>query len=144
MFGLMPYERRERGMMDLFNDLDRYFFGNGQPQDSAMRCKTDIQDKGDSYLLSAELPGFKKEDIKLDIDGDVLTITATHSEDSEKKDEGGYICRERHYGSYSRSFDVSAIEQDKIRASYKDGVLELMMPKKDAKPLPERHAIEIE
>ena len=144
MFGLMPYERRERGMMDLFNDLDRYFFGNGQRPESAMSCKTDIQDKGDSYLLSAELPGFKKEDIKLDLDGDLLTISATHSDESEKKNEGGYLCRERHFGSYSRSFDVSAIQQDKIRASYKDGVLELTLPKKEAAPLPERHAIEIE
>ena len=109
-----------------------------------MSCKTDIQDKGDSYLLSAELPGFKKEDIKLDLDGDLLTISATHSDESEKKNEGGYLCRERHFGSYSRSFDVSQIQQDGIRASYKDGVLELTLPKKEAKPLPERRAIEIE
>lgn len=144
MFGLMPYERRERGMMDLFNDLDRYFFGGNQMPQTAVQCKTDIQDKGDSYLLSAELPGFKKEDIKLDLDGDLLTISAAHSDESEQKNEGGYLCRERHFGSYSRSFDVSQIQQDGIRASYKDGVLELTLPKKEAKPLPERRAIEIE
>ena len=81
MFGLMPYERRERGMMDLFNDLDKYFFGDkSMPSMPALSCRTDIEDRGDSYLLSAELPGFSKEDIRLDLDGDVLTISAAHSE----------------------------------------------------------------
>ena len=143
MFGLMPYERRERGMMDLFNDLDRYFFGNGQRPESAMSCKTDIQDKGDSYLLSAELPGFKKEDIKLDLEGDLLTISATHSDESEKKNEGGYLCRERHFGSYSRSFDLSGVKADEIKAKYENGVLKLTMPKKE-NTLPEARHLEIE
>ena len=143
MFGLMPYERNARGMMDLFNEMENSFFGDSG-FNTTLRCRTDIQDMGDSYLLSAELPGFKKEDIKLDIEGDLLTISAAHSDESEQKNEGGYLCRERHFGSYSRSFDVSQIQQDGIRASYKDGVLELTLPKKEAKPLPERRAIEIE
>ena len=137
MFGLMPYERRERGMVNLFNDLDKYFFGdnlmNSMP---ALNIKTDIEDKGDHYLLSAELPGFNKEDIKLGIDGDVLTISVEHSEENEKKDDkGAYVCRERHYGSYSRSFDVSNVKQEDIKAAYKDGVLQLTLPK--AQPEPE-------
>ena len=146
MFGLMPYERRERGMMDLFNDLDKYFFGDkSMPSMPALSCRTDIEDRGDSYLLSAELPGFSKEDIRLDLDGDVLTISAAHSGESEKKEkDGSYVCRERHYGSYSRSFDVSAIRQEEIRAAYKNGVLELTLPKKEAAPAPTARAIEIE
>lgn len=149
MFGIMPYERRERGMMDLFSDLDKYFFGEksmpSMPSMPALSCRTDIEDKGDSYLLSAELPGFNKEDIKLDLDGDVLTISAVHSEESEKKEkDGSYVCRERHYGSYSRSFDVSTIRQEEIKAAYKNGVLELTLPKKEAAPAPAARAIEIE
>ena len=144
MFGLMPYERRERGMMDLFSDLDKYFFGEkSMPSMPALSCRTDIEDKGDSYLLSAELPGFNKEDIKLDLDGDVLTISAVHSEESEKKEkDGSYVCRERHYGSYSRSFDVSTIRQEEIKAAYKNGVLELTLPKQAAQ-VPQARRIEI-
>ncbi len=143
MFGLMPYERNARGMMDLFNEMENSFFGDSG-FNTTLRCRTDIQDMGDSYLLSAELPGFKKEDIKLDIEGDLLTISAEHSEEHSEDQKGGYLCRERHYGAYRRSFDVSSIQQDAIRASYQDGVLELTLPKKEAAPEPQRRAISIE
>lgn len=143
MFGLMPYERRARGMMDLFNEMENSFFRDSG-MDSVLRCRTDIQDKGDSYLLSAELPGFKKEDIRLDLDGDLLTISAQHNEEQKQEQQDGYLCRERHYGAYRRSFDVSGVRQDGIRASYKDGVLELTLPKKEAAPEPERRAITLE
>ena len=128
MFGLMPYERRERGMMDLFNDLDRYFFGGNQMPQTAMQCKTDIQDKGDSYLLSAELPGFKKEDIHIDVDGNMLTISAEHNEESEDKKKG-YIRKERRYGSFKRSFDLTGVDSANIGADYTDGILTLDLPK---------------
>ncbi len=143
MFGLMPYERRARGMMDLFDEMENSFFGNSSAS-TVLRCRTDIQDQGDSYLLSAELPGFKKEDIKLDLDGDLLTVSAVHSEEKKDEQQGSYLCRERHYGAYRRSFDVSGIRQDGIRAAYKDGVLELTLPKKEAAPEPQRRAISIE
>ena len=143
MFGLMPYERRARGMMDLFNEMENSFFRDSGV-DTALRCRTDIQDQGDSYLLSAELPGFKKEEIKLDLDGDLLTISAVHSEEQKEEQQGSYLCRERHYGAYRRSFDVSGIRQDGIRASYKDGVLALTLPKKEVAPEPQRRAITIE
>ena len=142
MFGMIPFERNNDNFFDIFDNFERKFFGNSSA--ALPDFRTDIRDAGDKFVLEAELPGFQKEDIKLDLEGDLLTISATHSDESEKKNEGGYLCRERHFGSYSRSFDVSAIQQDKIRASYKDGVLELTLPKKEAAPLPERHAIEIE
>ena len=97
-----------------------------------------------AYSAQEGLAILEKEDIKLDLDGDLLTVSAVHSEEKKDEQQGSYLCRERHYGAYRRSFDVSSIQQDAIRASYQDGVLELTLPKKEAKPLPERRAIEIE
>ncbi|MPN59108.1 18 kDa heat shock protein [bioreactor metagenome] len=82
-------------------------------------------------MLEADLPGFDKKDIKIDIDGGYLTINAErHSKSEEKDDKNNYIRCERSYGSFSRSFDVSAINTDAIAASYDNGVLKLTMPKK--------------
>ena len=89
------------------------------------------------------LPGFAKEDIHLDLEGDVLTVSAErHSEweDSDKK--GNYLRCERSFGQYSRSFDVSNVETDQIRADYNNGVLKLTMPKK-GKTVPASRRIEI-
>uniref|UniRef100_UPI003079D7EB Hsp20/alpha crystallin family protein n=2 Tax=Eubacteriales TaxID=186802 RepID=UPI003079D7EB len=79
----------------------------------------------------ADLPGFKKEDIQLQLDGDTLTIQAQrHSEHEEQEKKGKYVCCERSYGAYSRSFDVSGIRAEGITASYDSGVLTLKLPKK--------------
>lgn len=105
--------------------------------------KTDIKEDDGKFVLEADLPGFKKEDIKLDVDNDILTISAErHSEHEEKDKAGNYIRCERSYGMYSRSFDMSAIDSEKITASYEDGVLRLDMPKKE-ELIPKKHEIEI-
>ena len=127
MFEMMPLTR---AMMSPFYDSDkmtRSFFG-----ETPIRAfRTDIQDNGDSYVLEAELPGFQKEDIAIDVEGDQLTIQAQRNSDSDQKDDAGnYLRRERYYGSYSRSFDISQIEADQIEASYENGVLKLTLPKK--------------
>ena len=147
MFELIPFERRSNRVAnyDPFRELEEFersVFGGSSVMGS---FRTDVIDTGDSYELEAELPGFKKEDIKLDVENDILTINAEHSYDSkdaensegdktEKSDKSkrSYVKRERYYGSYSRSFDVSAVEVDKIEAEYNDGVLKLIMPKKAA------------
>ena len=144
MFELIPFERRSNRVAnyDPFRDLEEFersVFGGSSVMGN---FRTDVIDNGDSYELEAELPGFKKEDIKLDVENDILTISAEHTYDSkdEEKPEGektekgkkNYVKRERYYGSYSRSFDVSAVEVDKIEAEYSDGVLKLTMPKKAA------------
>lgn len=131
MFELIPFDRHARSVaaFDPFRELDeleRSFFGNGRNVSS---FRTDVIDTGDAYKLEAELPGFKKDDIQIDVENDVLTISAKRSE--EKKDEKhNVVKRERFYGSFSRSFDVSGINVDGIEASYTDGVLTLTMPKK--------------
>ena len=89
-----------------------------------------FRDAGDKFVLEAELPGFDKGDIKLDVKDGILTITAEHSENQEQKDaKGAYIRRERRYGSFSRSFDITGIDEGSITAAYNNGILELNLPK---------------
>ena len=137
MFDLRPYGRNSMNVWNPFSEMEemdkRFFNNNFFSSPSLAEFKTDITDEGDHYTLKADLPGFKKEDIHLNLDGDTLTIQAErHSEheDAQKKDK--YVCCERSYGAYSRSFDVSGIRADEITASYEGGVLELKMPKKTA------------
>ena len=105
---------------------------------------TDIKEEDDKFILEADLPGFKKEDIKLDVDNDILTISAERHSDYEDKDkQGNYVRCERSYGTYSRSFDVSAIDVDHISAKFENGVLTLDMPKKE-ELLPKKTHLEIQ
>ena len=143
MFELIPFDRTIRHMtnFDPFRELDnmeRSFFGNGSVV-SAFR--TDVSDTGDAFKLEAELPGFSKDDIKIDIENDCLTISAERKFDDEDKKKN-FVKRERFYGSYSRSFDVTGIDTDAIEASYNDGVLTLTMPKKKAE-VPSSRRLEI-
>ena len=135
MFEIVPFSRRDF-FDDPFRTMESYFNNNS--------FRTDVSDNGKEYLIEAELPGFKKEDIHLDIDEDCLTITATHTESKEEKDDKkNYIKRERYYVSYSRSFDVSNVDVDAIKASYNNGILELTLPKK-APEVPEKKHIQID
>lgn len=127
MYGITPFEKKTYDLFNAFHDFEDNFFST-TPLAS---CKTDIKDEGDRFVLEAELPGFEKGDIKLDLDGDNLVITAEHRTENEEKDsEGRYIRRERSFGSYQRSFDVSAVDTDRIDAEYKNGLLILDLPKK--------------
>ena len=140
MFELRPFDHRNNHLRtyDPFREmeeLERAFFGRPFAPERGFaglsEFKTDIRDQGDSYLLEADLPGFRKEDIHIDLDGDTMTIRAErHSEHEEKDKEGSYLRCERSYGSYQRSFDVSGIEESGLKAEYADGVLKLTMPKK--------------
>ena len=140
---MIPYTRRSNSsMMDLFDELERSMFGESGRRTPVF--STDIRDEGAHYLLQADLPGFRKEDIDLDVKDGVLTITAKHDETRENKDESGkYVCRERRTGSFSRSFTLDGIQEDAIRASYQDGVLELILPKRQ-EVLPQCHKIQIQ
>lgn len=128
MFDLMPFEHRARNLSNLFDAMERSFFSDLAPSGAA-EIRTDIRDTGDSYLLEAELPGFKKEEIRLDLNGDTLTISAKHENTAEEKGDNGYLRRERRYGAFARSFDVSGIKTEGITASYENGVLTLELPK---------------
>ena len=129
MYSMIPFGRMNTSWNDLFDDFERRMFPADRGELPAFR--TDIRDEGDHFLLEADLPGFKKEDIQLQLDGDTLTIQAQrHSEHEEQEKKGKYVCCERSYGAYSRSFDVSGIRAEGITASYDSGVLTLKLPKK--------------
>ena len=143
MYSLLPFGRCSNNSVNsLFDEFERSFFPVDRSQMPAFR--TDIKDEGDHFLLEADLPGFQKEDIDLHLQDGVLTITANHDETTENKDEGGkYVCRERRTGSFSRSFDVSGIQEDAIGAAYEDGILKLTLPKQsEAQPQSRKIAIQ--
>ncbi len=141
MFGMIPFGREENSLFNYLDNMERSLF-NGFGDMNQFRC--DIQDKGSEYLMEAELPGFNKEDISIDLNGDALVITARHnSESGEKDDKGNYVRRERKFGSFSRSFDVTGIDTSAIRAAYNNGVLELHLPKQ-AEVRPNSRSIQIE
>ena len=98
--------------------------------------KSDVRDAGDHFEVLMDLPGFKKEDVKLQLKEGVLTFEATkRSENDETDDKGKYIRRERFQGTCTRSFYVGEeLEQEDIKAKFEDGVLKVIVPKKEAKP----------
>ncbi len=144
MFEMIPFTRNHgvdlyRPFRDL-EEMERNLFSNA----ALTGFQTDIRDAGDAYVLESDLPGVKKEDIHIDIDGDRLTISAQRSAASEEKDkDGGYIRCERSYGTFSRSFDISGIRSEDISAAYEDGVLRLTMPKQ-SKAVPAARRLEIQ
>ena len=128
MFDLMPFGRDDRNFFNYLDNVERNFFGNAFGE--MRQFRTDIVDQGDQYLLKAELPGFDKKDINIDISDHTLTIRAQQNAEIEEKKEN-YVRRERKFGSFCRSFDISNIKADEIKAEYKNGILELSLPKAD-------------
>ena len=98
MFELMPFATRNTGIFDMFDSMERGAFGGLDNGVRAMR--TDVRATDNGYELEAELPGFNKEDIHIDLEGDMLSITAEHKEESEEKKKG-YVRRERRFGSFA-------------------------------------------
>ena len=126
MFDLIPFEHKNNDLFRYLDDMERAFFGGNV---DIAPCKTDIVDEGSRYVLKADLPGFQKEDIDIHVEGNTLTISAQHKEESEEKKDGKFVRRERKYGSFTRSFDISDIDQAKINASYDNGILSVELPK---------------
>lgn len=140
MFDLMPFGRNDRNLFRYLDNMEKSFFGDMASDFPQFR--TDIIDKGDKYVLEAELPGFTKEDINIDIQNDRLIVSAEHNENTEEKKEN-FVRKERRFGSFSRSFDISSVKADEITAEYKNGILELNLPKK-AGEVPASRRIEIQ
>ena len=120
---------------DVVDDLLRGFFVRpmayeGVPA-SAGRIKIDVTEKDGAYVVHAEIPGVKKEDIQVNIDGDQVSISAEARGDKEVKEDERVLHRERYYGKVARSFSLGTeIDQSAANAKYVDGVLELTLPKK--------------
>jgi len=127
---------------DPFNDLvDDFFKGFlvrplavENPRGEALpRMKVDVADKNGAYLVSAELPGVKKEDIQITIDGAQVTLAAEVKREKEVSQDERVLHTERTYGKVSRSFALpQEIDEGKAEAKFRDGVLELTLPKKAA------------
>ncbi len=106
--------------------------------------KTDVRETEDSYELDVDLPGFKKDEIQVDLKDGYLTIQAAKGLDKDEEDKKGkYIRQERYVGSCSRSFYVGDVEPQDISAKYEDGILKLSMPKHVKKELPRSTTIAI-
>lgn len=148
MFGIA---RRNQDPFNPWREMEEFekaFFGAHMGSffdaPALSQFRTDVTDEGDHYLLEADLPGFEKKDITLDIHGDTLTVRAERKSKVEEKDRKDKVIRmERSYGAYTRSFDISGVEADKIKAKYTDGVLRLTLPKQE-KRMNEGRRLEIE
>ena len=108
---------------------------------AANLMKTDIQEHDDGYTLQMDLPGFKKDEIKVELNNGYMTISAAKGLDEDEKDKksGKYIRRERYTGSCQRSFYVGEdVTEEDIKAEFKHGILKLFVPKKEAKPAVEQ------
>lgn len=129
---LIPYRKHNNSVANYYNpfrmmeEMEREFFGDARTGSFS----TDIRETDTGYVLEADLPGFKKEDINIDISDNTLTISAErHSEHEEKDKRGNYLRCERSYGSFSRSFSLDGVDTAAIKAGFADGVLTLTMPK---------------
>lgn len=142
MFDLMPFGWNEnRNLLNPFHDFEKNFFNGMSSMMAGFR--TDIQDKGDCYVLEAELPGFDKEDISIQVDDNMLTIRAEHKQEEEDKKDKNYVRQERHWGMYERSFSINGVKSDEISAGYEKGVLTLKLPKEQPQ-VPASRQIEIQ
>lgn len=133
---MMP--RRNFGF-DLFDEMFRDPFFNRMENKNTL-MKTDIREKDGAYVMDIDLPGFAKEDIHAELNKGYMTITARKNEAKDTKDEdGNYIHRERATGTCSRTFYVGeGLQEDDIKASFKDGILRLSVPKEEPKKLEEQ------
>lgn len=126
----------EVARMDPFRGVENFFKGfDLRPAWSDMniepRIKMDVTESDQAYTVKAEIPGVKKEDIKVDIEGNQVSISAEARKESEEKKGDAVVRSERYYGKQFRSFTLGAdIDEAKSEATYRDGVLELTLPKK--------------
>ena len=108
--------------------------------------KTDVREVGDNYEVDIDLPGFKKDEIQVELKDGSLTISAAKGLDKDEKDkEGRYIRQERYAGTCSRSFYVGeGVEPEDVSARFEDGILRVSLPKREQKQLPKSTTIAIE
>ena len=146
---MLPMVFSENLFDDLFNDtLARSMWNTNKElygKNASRLMKTDVHETEDSYELAIDLPGFKKDEISLDLKDGYLTISAEKGLDKDEEDKKGRILRqERYAGACSRSFYVGEdVEPDQISAKFESGILQISVPKA-AKKLPKSSSISIE
>jgi HSP20 family molecular chaperone IbpA len=124
-----------------FEDADRKLYG----KHAAQLMKTDVKEHEKAYEVDIDLPGFKKDEIQLNLENGYLTVAAAKGLDKDQQDKKGRIIRkERYAGSMQRSFYIGdGVNTEDVKARFEDGVLKLMIPKNEEK-IPEKHTIMIE
>ena len=135
------FDAFDRNWARPFHDIDHTLYG----RHSDRLMKTDIQEKDTGYEISVDLPGFKKDELKVELNNGYLTISAEKSLNKDEEDNSKLIRQERYSGSMQRSFYVgSSLTEEDIRCAYENGVLKVSLPKKDARKVPEKKTIMIE
>ena len=131
-----------RNEFDLFDEMfNDPFFTRGESK----LMKTDIKEKKDHYELEVDLPGYDKEDIKIELSDGYLTVHASRNKTVDDEKEGKFVHKERYMGECSRSFYVGEnIKEEDIKASFRNGTLKLTLPKEEQKKLEDKKYIDIE
>lgn len=138
---------------NLFDDFfdstfDKNFFGAANPlygKHAKNLMKTDVKENETSYKLAIDLPGFKKDEVNVELKDGYLTVSAAKGLDKDEKKKGRYIRQERYAGQCSRSFYVGESVQPKdVHAKFEDGILKLSLPKAEQPKLPDHRTITIE
>ena len=140
MFSLTPYYRRTLGY-DPFRELDRIerrLFGMNVPD-----FRMDLREEEDEFVMEADLPGYSREAIGIEVEGGYMTIRAERGSKEEAEEGGKYLRAERNAGMLERTFTLSGVDSDKMSASYENGVLTIRMPKKKS-DLPKKRTLEIQ
>ena len=142
IFGENLFDEFFNGWDREFRNMDRQLYG----KNAAREMKTDVHEHEDHFEVDIDLPGFKKEDLNLELQNGYLTVTATKGLDKDETTKKGRLIRqERYAGTMQRSFYVGdALTEEDITAKLEHGVLSLCIPKKDERKLPEKKVIMIE
>lgn len=117
-------------LSELMEDFDKNFFSRNN-ESRGMVPSVNIRENEENFMLDLAAPGLKKEDFKINLDNNVLTISSEMKEENEEKNEK-FTRREFYFNSFSRSFTLpKTIDLDKIKADYKDGILSIALPKRE-------------
>ena len=133
---------RRRNEFDLFDNMfeDPFF----ERKESKL-MRTDIKEKGNNYVIEVDLPGYEKDNIQIEMENGYLKVTAKVENSKDDEEEGKYIHKERFYGECSRSFYVGDnVSEEDVKASFKNGILTLTVPKEEQKKLEEKKFIQID
>lgn len=139
MFGLVPFERRRNqlqtrdpGLFDIDRVFENFFNDSVFPSmyNRSGMMKVDISEEDDRYILEADLPGISKDQVNVELEDDRLTISVNYEDEEEEKNKN-YVRRERRACSMVRSFNAADVNGEAIEATMTDGVLRLVLPKKE-------------
>ncbi|MFL0250124.1 heat shock protein Hsp18 [Clostridium neuense] len=136
MFGMVPYRKYNGNIQrneDYFNKFFQSFFSDDTFEPVIFKnnnFNVDVKEDENQYTVEADLPGIKKEDITLEYQNNYLTISAKRNNATEDK-TSSYVKKERSHGEFKRTFYIDNVDENSVNASFKDGVLNISIPKKD-------------